>query len=418
MSLGRCLLLLPLLSPAAAVAQPAPPTELVTEIRVHGNFSVPDAEILELAGVAAGDALAPGALEAIADRLRATDRFAQVDVRKRYTSLSRSDQVALILLVVESPAASEPNRLLRTLYTIPRQTMFMPVLSYDEGLGFTYGARFRLVDVLGEGGSLAVPLTLGGRKQAALELERRFDRGPLDALRGGVSATRYEHQHFRVDDRRTSIWAAGDRRLGELVRVSGEARLADVRLGLLDDRLATYRAAVELDTRTDAGFPRDALFVTAGWSWLDPASPGPVVTRPELDARGFVGLIGQSVLALRARWVGASSTVPVYEQPLLGGEGSVRGHRVGERAGDRLALASAELRLPIGSPLTFANAGVRLFFDTGAVYDVGQSIRKARFSRGAGVGLFLSAAIFSLQLDVGHDTRGSARVHFGSTVSF
>ena len=406
------------LLPLGAAAQPAAAGEVVVEVRIHGNYSIPDADVLALAGVAPGDPIGPDTPEEIAARLRDSGRFDAVEVRKRYTSLSRGEEVALILLVTERPGASGAPPVLRTFSRLSRQTLVMPLLRYDEGLGVTYGVRLRLVDVVGEGGALAVPLTLGGRREAALELEKRIETGPVDVLRGRVAAFRVENQHYRIHDRRTTVAAGVERALPASVRLSADAELSDVRFGLADDRVGRVRVGIELDTRRDVGFPRNAVFVRAGWRWLDTAAAGPVVDRGELDARGFAGLVGQTVLAVRAHYLGASGPLPPYEQPLLGGVGSVRGHRVGARAGDRLALASAELRVPVSSPMSFGRAGLRVFFDTGAVYAAGQSIRKARFSRGAGVGLFLSAAIFSLQLDIAHDTRDDTRVHVTTAVSF
>ena len=341
-----------------------------------------------------------------------------MEVRKRYTSLSRSTDVALIVVVRERPAASQGNPVLRMLYTASRQTMFIPVLNYREGHGFTYGARFTLVDVLGARGRLSVPLTLGGTWEAAVELEKRFDGGVVHALRGGVSASREENQHYLVDDRRTEVWVGADRQVVDAVRVSARAAWSDVQFGLIDDRLATYRIGIELDTRRDVGFPRDAVFTRATWQWLHPVGGAGAVSQPQLDARGFIGLFGQSVLALRAQYQGGSAAVPLYAQPLIGGGGSVRGHRVGARAGDRLAAASAELRVPVSSPMSFAKAGVRLFYDTGTVWDVDERLRQATFSQGAGAGVFLGAAFVNLQLDVGHDLHGKVRVHFATSVSF
>ena len=302
--------------------------------------------------------------------------------------------------------------------TVLRQTLFIPILDYAEGNGVTYGARFSLVDVLGERGRVSVPVTLGGTRQAALELEKRFDAGLVHALRGGASASRHENQHYQVNDRRAEVWVGADRQVVDALRVSARAGWSNVRFGVIDERLATYRVGLELDTRRDVGFPRDAVFAGVAWQWLDPATGAGAVSQPQLDARGFIGLFGQSVLALRAQYQGASAPVPAYAQPLLGGGGSVRGHRVGVRAGDRLAVASAELRFPVSSPMSFGKVGVRLFFDTGAVYDVTQRLRRTRFSQGAGGGVFLGAAFVNLQLDLGHDLRGGARLHFATSVSF
>ena len=405
-------------TPSMAAAQPVPSTEVVTELRIHGNYSIPDADILQLAGVVLGDRIEPETLRAIEARLRASNRFEDVEVRKRYTSLSRTDEVALILVVRERSASSTGNRMARVLYAASRRTLFMPMLDYAEGHGVTYGARFSLVDVLGEGGRLTVPLTLGGTRQAALEIEKRFDSGVVHVLRGGVSVSRQENQHYRVTDRRTEVWVGADRKVVDALRVSAQAGWSDVEFGLIGERLATYRVGLELDTRRDVGFPRDALFTRAAWQWLVPAGGEVAISQPQLEARGFIGLFGQSVLAFRAQYQGASRAVPAYAQPLLGGGGSVRGHRVGARAGDRLAAASAELRFPVSSPMSFAKVGVRLFFDTGAVYGVDERLRQTRFSQGVGGGVFLRAAFVTLQLDLAHDLRGGARLHFATSVSF
>ena len=47
-------------TPSMAAAQPAPSTEVVTELRIHGNYSIPDADIIRLAGVVPGDRIEPG----------------------------------------------------------------------------------------------------------------------------------------------------------------------------------------------------------------------------------------------------------------------------------------------------------------------------------------------------------------------
>ena len=407
----------PIQFPASA---PAAGPEVVAELRVHGNHSIPDADILQMAGVALGDPVEPETLDAVAARLRASGRFESVEVRKRYTSLVRREAVALILLVRERPGAADPARraLGRALGFLARRTMFLPVLDYAEGHGYSYGARFRLVDVAGAGSSLSVPLTWGGTRQAGVVLEKRFETGVVHALRAGAAATRQENQHYRVRDRRLSVWAGADRRLADPLRAAARADWSDVGFGALAETVAIYRVGLELDTRRNAGFPRDAVVAHAGWQWLDRAGAARVVTQPQADVRGFVGLSGQTVLGLRVLYQGASDSLPGYAQPLLGGLASVRGHRFGHRAGDRLAAASAELRFPVSSPLSFGRAGVRAFFDTGAVYGAGDDIYRTRFSQGAGAGVFLNAAFINLQADVAHDLDGRFRLHFGTGVSF
>ena len=96
----------------------------------------------------------------------------------------------------------------------------------------------------------------------------------------------------------------------------------------------------------------------------------------------------------------------------------MRGWRVGARVGDRLAAASVEIRLPLSSPLSIGNAGFRIFYDTAAAYDAGRSIHDQRFLKGAGGGVFLTVPFGSLHIDVGHDFRGSMRLHAGAGLGF
>ncbi|MEE2636087.1 MAG: BamA/TamA family outer membrane protein [Acidobacteriota bacterium] len=409
-----------LLATGSVVRGQSSTAEIVTELRVHGNYSIPDAEVYALVEVTAGDPIEAGTLESITTRLRESGRFETVEVRKRYTSLTRRDAVALIVLVRERPGAADTTRtgLGRLLSILTQQTMFLPIVRYAEGYGFTYGARFTLVEVLGEGGSLMVPLTLGGTRQAGVEFEKRFVTGLVDTLQVGVATIRQENQHYLQLDQRYSAWGGADRTLFGPLRLVGRAEWSDVSFGVLRESVATYRVGLDLDTRRNVGFPRDAVFARAMWQWLDPTGPDAGLSQPWVDARGFIGLFGQTVFAVRAQYQGASAAVPVYAQPLLGGLMSVRGHRVGHRAGDRLATASAEVRFPLSSPLSFAKVGWRVFYDTGTVFNVGESLEASQFSQGAGAGVFLNAAFLNLQLDVAHDLHGHARLHVGTSVSF
>ena len=52
-----------LTAPRAFAQGPAP--ETVVDVRVHGNHSIPDAEVLALAGVAVGDVVAAGDLDSV-----------------------------------------------------------------------------------------------------------------------------------------------------------------------------------------------------------------------------------------------------------------------------------------------------------------------------------------------------------------
>ena len=394
-----------------------PPPETVVDIRVHGNQSLTDAEVTGIAGVAVGDLLDAAALDAVTRRLEESGRFETVEVRKRYRSLTATDRIALVIVVQERPGASIANPVLRSLAGIAREAMFLPILGYEEGYGLTYGARTTVVDTLGSGIRLSIPATWGGDRRAALEVERALPGRVVDRVRAGASRARRHHPTFAVDDDRTGVWVAIDRRLPGGVRVSAETGREAVRFGRGDDRLT--RSVIRIAYGGAGGsVPRDTVEASAALERIALAGAAAIV-RPHVDVQAFKGVGGQAVLAARVRFAGASGALPRFEQPLLGGGSMLRGWEVGARAGDRLLAASLELRMPIGSPLAAGNAGVRIFYDTGAVYGAGRSVYDVRFLKGAGAGLFLLAPLGArLDFDVAHDFAGGVRLHVGAGVRF
>ena len=396
----------------------APPTETVIDLRIHGNHTVPDAEVLAFAGVAVGDAVDVEAVEGITQRLEASGRFEAVEVRKRYRSLTATDRIALIIVVRERPRASIRNPVVRSLARLAGQSMFLPVLRYDEGYGTSYGARFSFMDVLGRGSRVSLPATWGGDKRVAVEAERSLSGRAAARLRGGASYGRRTHPYFGVEDRRTRAWAGVDRALGLGIRAGVETAWEEVAFVGPAERLTRLSAGLEFDGVSAGAFPRDDVQWRASVERIAIAGRAEAVIRPRIDAQAFKGVGGQAVVAARFLFEGASAALPPYEKALLGGGGNLRGWRVGARVGDRLAVASVELRLPLGSPISMGNAGVRIFYDTAAAYDAGQSLGDQRFLRGAGAGVFLTVPFGSLHLDVGHDFRGSMRIHAGAGLGF
>ena len=161
------------------VADEPQPVETVHEIRVHGNAAVTDADVIKLAGIAVGDAIGPDAVKGIEKRLKDSDRFETVEVRKRYRSLDDPTDVAIVLVVHERPGVTSAasggiQSTSGPWHRVTSRLMFFPILSYADGYGFTYGARVSTIDLLGAGERLSVPLTWGGTKRAALEAERGF----------------------------------------------------------------------------------------------------------------------------------------------------------------------------------------------------------------------------------------------------
>jgi outer membrane protein assembly factor BamA len=431
-------------APAPAFAQgaasPSPAAEklaaeVLADVRVHGNHSTPDADVITLSGLTVGGPLEADAVEAVRKRLRSSGRFTSVEVRKRYQSLTDTSRVVLVLLVSEPARALDiPNvpigvKVVGPMHRLRDGFMFMPLISYADGYGFTYGARATFADVLGKRGRLTMPLTWGGVRRAALEGEKRFTAGPFSRVAASASVSQRENPHYRLDDRRLELGARAERQLVRGLRVGGGVGWTDVSFGGpargsglapafdLDDRFVTLGADVTLDTRVDPTFPRNAIYATAGWEALR-FDGGTTIGRVKTEARGYIGLFGQSVLSLRARYLRTDAPLPAYEQSLLGGASTLRGYRAGSYAGDTLLATSAELRVPLTSPLKMGKSGVTVFMDSGAVAPYGARLRDQPTRSGAGVGLFFIATVFQLNLDVAKGFDGGTRVHLMTGFSF
>lgn len=411
-----------------AQGQPGVVAERLAEVRVHGNHTTPDAEVLRIAGLAIGQPVDAAAIEAARARLSKSGRFDEVDIRKRYRSLEPGADLVLVIVVREHPLADEVpgSAAARPFKRLFASGMFLPVLNYADGYGFTYGARFSFVDLLGRGSRISVPLTWGGTKRAALEIERTFQRGPFDRLFGGGAIWQRTNPFYELDETRREVWLEGSRRIAGPLRASGHVSYADIEFGASDDDAITYGADVVVDTRIDPVFPRNAVYASAGWERLDPTVAA-AVNRFKADVRAYRGLIKQTVLSLRVQYAGADGPQPEYARYLLGGaanrlgdifSGTLRGYRAGSFSGDNLLGASAELRIPVSSPMHFAKAGFTVFTDVGKTWDDGQRFDDAPFKVGGGAGFFVLASVFQLNLDVGFREGWGTRVHFTTGLQF
>ena len=390
--------------------------ETIAEIRVHGNATLTDSQVIALAGVTIVTPLTADDLQAIERRLRDSGRFDEVEVRKRYRTLAM-DEIALVLLVHERPgvtASGNPPTIFRQ---IRSRLMFLPILHYEEGYGWTYGGRTSTVDLFGGGERLSVPLSWGGTRRAALDAERTFKSGPLTRVAGSFGISRRENPHFLVADRRTAVTGRAERRLFGLLTLGAEAGRSAVTFADVRGHLWTTGADVTLDTRNDPAFPSNSFL--AGFSWNRLHQPGVApIDRYRLDGRGYWRLVGQAVLAVRAEYDVASAPVPAYEQWLLGGE-SLRGARAGTFAGDTRLVTTTEIRMPFSTPLSTARAGFIVFFDAGTDVLHGTRLRDASISRGAGAGVFIVAPLVRLNLDLAHSLNGyGTRVHFRTGFTF
>ncbi len=403
---------------ALLAVQPAPEGGgTIREIRVHGNVVLSDADVQSIAGVKLGDPLTPTTVEEITARLKSSGRFESVDVRTRYRSLDMTE-AALVIVVHEKagtkPGAGPPGPWAR----VKSRVMFLPIIGYNDGLGFTYGGRFSTSNLLGIGERLSVPLTWGGTKQAALEFERTFNTGPLTRIFASARVWQRENLFYKTDETRKDVSARAERQFWRFVRAGTDVTHGTVDFGALSDGVTSFGADVRFDSRNDPAFPSNSIFVSEGWSALWADSVATKVNRYRSDARGYLRLVRQLVLAVRAQYDTADAPLPLYERYLAGGSPTIRGYDAQSFSGDKRLVTSAELRLPLTSVLSGARLGVDAFYDAGKVANYGESVRDAPWQRGAGGGLFLIAAIVKANLDFGYGADQGGGFHAHLTAGF
>jgi len=399
--------------------------EVIAEIRIHGNVLTPDAEVRLLAGVDIGAPFTTDTPAAVSERLRASHRFERVEVLKRFASIADPSQIVLVVVVDEGAVkieafedADQPTRI------VPRGglgLMFLPLINFEDGYGFTYGAQLTRPGVAGARSRLSFPLTWGGEKRAAVQLEKNFDEGPrrlLTRVESGVSVSRRTNPFFNQDDDRDRIWLRGERTFGSSITAGGTAAWQHVSFGGGSDRFTQTGADITFDTRLDPMLARNAVYARASFDHLGFDGSAGAVNRTEFEARGYLGLPGQIILVVRGLREGADGPLPAYLKPLLGGMSNLRGFKAGTAAGDTLVAGSVEVLVPLSSPLSVGKFGVNAFVDAGAVYDSGQQLADQTLRRGIGGGVWFSAAFFRLNLAVAHGIGATTRVHFGAGVSF
>lgn len=393
-------------------------SEVLAEIRVHGNLVVSNEDVLAIAGLTVGQPFGPDTIEEVTGRLRASKKFDEIQVLKRFASIDDPTRIALVIIVNEGPVRlrSDGDAISAVRRRGIRNMMWLPVLDAEDGYGLTYGVRFALVGTAGSQSRLSFPLTWGGMRRAGVELDRRFTRGPIRRLELGATIQRQKNPAFLENDDRRRLWARVERARGP-VRAHGTADWQRVSFAGDEDTVRSIGADVAFDTRRDPAQPRNAVYAIAAWERLDFDSR-PAANRTRLEARGYLGLIGQTVLALRAVREDADQPLPRYLKSLLGGWSTLRGFEAGSFAGDMKVAQSAELRMPLTSPLNVAKLGVSVFVDAGTAYDEGQRYRDQKLRRGLGGSVWLAAAVFHVGVSVAQADGGGRRVNFGGGLTF
>ena len=120
--------------------------ETLMEVRFRGNFTIPDETMLQMADIKVGMSMNDLAAEEIRQKFLNTNRFEWVEVNRRYRSISRNDEVVLVVTVKEK----EP---------VMDKFMYSPILSGSDEYGVTYGFRTTAKNLLGLDERISVPLT-------------------------------------------------------------------------------------------------------------------------------------------------------------------------------------------------------------------------------------------------------------------
>ena len=392
--------------------------QVVAAIQVHGNTATKDDEVRRLAGIEVGAPVEATTIDEVAARLRATKRFERVQVLKRFASIADPTQILLVIVVDEGPVhierTDDPSNPTRIVRTRTLKLMVMPVLAREDGYGFTYGARLARPDVAGKNSRVSFPFTWGGEKKAGVDFEKAIEHAPVDRITIGAAISRRTNPFFEQDDDRRRVSLRAEREVIRSVRIGATGGWQQVSFANLDDRFAFGGLDAVLDTRVDPNLPRNAIFAKASWERFGgPANAGHYV----LDGRGYIGLLGQNVLAVRGVRDAADRSLPPYLRPLLGGMANLRGFSAGTAAGDQLVAYSAELIVPVTSPLKVGRIGLNAFADRGAAYDVGDRLRDQTMKQGYGGGVWFSAAFLKLSVAVAHGRGSSTRVHVGGNIS-
>jgi outer membrane protein assembly factor BamA len=400
------------------LAQPA--VERVVGIRVQGNTLTSEADVVAMTGVMADTPWTPTLVGEVEARLRETGRFERVEVLKRYASIADPSQILLVIVVdegrvtVRSGGDGEPARAVRRRGP---PLMFLPLLGSDEGYGFTYGALVAVPNIVGRGTRLAVPLTWGGERRAGGELEKRFGTARLTRVRFGGSVVRRRNTALDATDRRGQVWVRGEREIARALRLGAWSGLDSV--SFRGDHRQVIRAGtdVAVDTRIDPMLARNAVYVRGAVERLAVRGADAPI-RTLLDASAYVAGPWTSTFVIRVYRDGSNRAVPPYLKVLRGRDNTLRGFEAGTAVGDSTAAGTLEVRVPLTSPLSIGKLGVRAFVDAASVYDAGQSLRKQRFDRGIGGGIWFTATVLRFAFDVARGSSGHTRVQVSSGVLF
>lgn len=393
------------------------PREIVSDIQVHGNLVTSDAELRALTGIEIGAPFEPAMLDDVAARLRATKRFEQVQVLKRFASIADPSQIVLVVIVdegrVKIAKTDDPDHPYQAVRNRWPRLMYAPIFGVSDRYGVTYGVRVAIPDTLGPNSRVIFPFAWGGEKQAGIDFDKTRVGGLFNRIRGGVDWSRRTHPVYdgEVDNERVTI--RGEHWFRPQLRLGVATALQHYTFAGEHDTFPQFGVDGVVDTRVDPALPRNAVYGRVAWTHVT----GGAIT--ELDGRGYVGVVGQLILGIRAQRTAADESVPVYLKPIFGGAANVRGFSPGSVVGDTLTATSAEAILPLTAAVRFVRVGVSAFADGGAVA-CGPELPPCdeSWKRGYGGSVWFAATVFRLDVAVAHGVGASTHVIVSGNVSF
>jgi outer membrane protein assembly factor BamA len=394
--------------------------EHVVDVRVQGNTLTPDEVIVKLARVEPGTPFTPQTIDEVTKRVKAGGRFERVEVLKRYASIADPSQILLVIVVDEGRVTIRPAKDGEPARAVRRRVpplMALPILGSDEGYGFTYGALVTIPKVAGSGSRLGVPLTWGGEHRMGAEFEKRFDTEQFTRLRVGGALLSRTSEALGATDNRQQLWVRAEREVVAPLRLGVWSQVDFVSFGGTDSRVIRTGLEAIVDTRVDPMLSRNAVNVRVAAERLA-IEGGLTPLRTVIDASGYLGGPGTSIIVVRVFRDGVDQPLPPFLKVLRGRESTLRGFEAGTAAGDITAAGTIEVRMPINASLNIVKVGVRGFIDAATVYDVGEHLQDQRFDRGIGGGVFLTATVIRLSFDVAHASTGGTRVAVNSGLSF
>ena len=337
----------------------------------------------------------------IEQRLKASGHFETVEIRKRYRSLESTSDVALVLLVHERPgftsetiderpadvgldARQEPT-------DVPadrrlRRRLWLHV--WRTGQHDRSARRGRAA--LGAA-DLGRHAPRGGRSSSARSRSGPLTRVAIDLrhLAAREPALRDRRSARRVDGaRRTQLRRPRPRRRRDVAKHGDVRPDSTIGCGRSARTSRSTRAAIPR-------FPRNAVLLGAGWTGLHVRQPRPSrINRYTTDARGYLGVIRQAVLAGRVQYSTADRTLP----PTTSGCCSAARRTCAASAPGRSTAIACSSRQPSCACRSrrcsaAPSSALTAFMDAGKTFDVGQSLKDAAWHHGVGGGVFLIATI-------------------------